>query len=89
MGLNLWDLLSLIYCVGCDAAEIYNTVKTVSTLYERQTCSMCTCTYEQDNTDTLDGFFQKVYPINILLSLSPYSFLQTYHCSVEIIHLAV
>lgn len=47
------------------------------------------CAHEQDNRDTLDGFFQKGYPINILLSLSPYSFLQTYHCSVEIIHLAV
>lgn len=66
LGLNLWDLLSLIYCVGCSAAEIYNTVKTVSTLYDRQMCLMCTCTYVQDNTDALDFFsFFKKYTLLI------------------------
>lgn len=34
-------LLSLVCCVGCSAAWVYNKMHTLCTLYERHICLMC------------------------------------------------
>lgn len=50
---KLLDLPSLIYCVRFSVVVVYNKIKTLCTLYDWHTCSMCMLSVH-DIVDTLE-----------------------------------
>ena len=64
------DLLSFSYCVGCSVARVFKKIKTLCTLHERHTCSMCmrskAAQSVQNNTNTLDILSKNKYILNFI-----------------------